>query len=365
MFKNKNRYSIYLITFTVTILLFFTPFFIKWLENPTTFGTFIDSLFSQGFLYHDAFKELIISEQLSTFFTQGQINLGENFESMLIQYFGNFTNLLSLVVNQEQLPTFFFILMALKVGFSATTFLYFIRAFESRQSLLQITFSILYGLTGYGILYFINPLWIDTFMLFPLLILGVHHYVYKHSKKLFITMFLISVMNNPMNLGFLWLSCSLYFLLQTCLIQSSKLKTECINYLKLFCWTIGFSAFFLLPLTLTNPSRFTYNGEPSKIFNVNWIASLLVGADSTKLFPVFSQTFLTLGVLIGCILFFTQKHRSNREKCYYGIFLGLIMTYSTLQPLSTSHTLNNQIVTFNPYSIALAFFTIWFAYRAF
>lgn len=365
MLKKQNRYSIYLITFISTITLFFIPFFFKWLENTTTFEPFINSLFSQGFLYHDAFKELITSEQLSTLFTQGQISLGKNFESMLIQYFGNFTNLLSLVVDQEHLPTFFFVLTATKVGFASMTFLYFIRAFESRKSFLQITFSVLYGLTGYGILYFINPLWIDTFMLFPLLILGVHHYVYKHTKKLFITTFLISVMNNPMNLDFLWISCSLYFLLQTCLIQSSKLKIECINYIKLFCWTIGFSAFILFPLTLTNPNFFNHNQSLTGILNLNWIASLLVGADSTKLFPEFSQTFLTIGVLIGCALFFTQRHRSNQEKCYYGIFLGIIFAFSSLQPLNTAHSLDNQTVIFNPYSIAFAFFIIWFAYRAF
>lgn len=365
MSKKRNYFNLYFLTFFITLALFFIPFGIQWLINYEECQNLITSLFSQGFSYHDSFKELLLSEQLTTLFTQGQINLGENFESMFIQYFGNFTNLFSLLVEQKHLPLFFFLLTGTKVSLASITFLYFLRFFELKKTPLQITFSVLYGLSGYGLLYLINPLWLDSLVLLPLLILGVHRYVYVHTKKLFITTFLIAVLNNPTNLSVLWVTCSLYFLLQTCLIQSSKLKTETLNYLKLFIWTFGFSAFILLPLVLTNPSFLIGISHSTEWLSFNWLSTLLLGSNETNLFPTLTQSFLTLGTLMGCFLFFSQNHRSKTEKSYYAFFLIVLIGLSSFQPLSTSHLTTNHLITFNPYLLSVIFFMFWFSYRAF
>lgn len=365
MFKKRNHLTTYLITGLITVSLFFIPFSLQAILDWDDFKTLIYSLFSQGFPYHDTFKELLLNQQLTSLLTQGQMALGKNFESMLIQYFGNFTYLCSLGVKQSQLPYFFFISTGLKTGLAAISFMYLLKAFESRKIPLQIVFSVLYGLSGYGLLYLIHPLWIDTLVLLPLLILGVHRYVYLQTKKLFITTFFLAVLNNPTHLSMLWITCSLYFLLQTSLIQSSKLKTETWNYLKLFAWTLGFSAFLLIPLVLTNPSFLMGTNHSTEWVSFNWLSPLLFGANETELFPCLTQSFTSLGMLIGCGVFFIQPHRSKIEKNHYAFFFIALIGLSSFQPLSTIHLTTHYLVAFNPYLLVLVFFAIWFSYRAF
>lgn len=89
-------------------------------------------------------------------------------------------NWLVILVKRENIVNFFNILLIIKFMFMATTMFIFIRKnFKRVDAFWQILLSILYVFSGWGFLMYSNIFYIDTIILFPIII----HYFIKLLKK--------------------------------------------------------------------------------------------------------------------------------------------------------------------------------------
>ena len=101
---NDSKRFFLLKTFLTSSLLFILIFLISFVLNRSEFKDFIQFLFSQGFSFHDSFKENLLVEHANDVFIQGYIAFGKNFEKNFIQYFLNFNNALSLSSRIKHYP---------------------------------------------------------------------------------------------------------------------------------------------------------------------------------------------------------------------------------------------------------------------
>ena len=361
---NDSKRFFLLKTFLTSSLLFILIFLISFVLNRSEFKDFIQFLFSQGFSFHDSFKENLLVEHANDIFIQGYIAFGKNFEKNFIQYFLNFNNALSLFFSYKTLPFFNLVMTGIKVALASITFYMFLGELPNANHR-KILFSILYGFIGFGGSYFLSPLWMDTLVMFPLLILGLNRYIYQNKKKLVIGSFLLILLNNPNNLISIWIVTTLYFISQIYILNNEKLKISLFNYIKLLLWTIGLSAFFLIPLLHNNDFLKHKHIQLSEILNFNWISNFLVGNNVLLKDSLIPLNILSLFIIVGAISFFMQDHRTKKEKISYGSLLVLLFIFSSYHPATIFYSTTNIKVGVNPYQLYLSFFLIWFSYRSY
>ena len=105
-------------------------------------------------------------------------------------FLGNFYNYLAspfaivmLLVGHKNMPEAIAIMIILKAITASYTFSYFIRKkYTPEESPLTSAFGVLYACSGYFIAYYWNVMWIDSFYLFPLVMLGIDKIIKDINK---------------------------------------------------------------------------------------------------------------------------------------------------------------------------------------
>ncbi len=122
--------------------------------------------------------------------------LGTNFISMIAYYIASPLNLLTLLLPSEILREALTFGVLIKVGLAGLFFGIFAKKTFGKSDAVTLLFSCLYALCNYATGYYWNVMWLDTFCIFPLVMLGTHE-LFKNSKfKLYtLTVALSLVMN--------------------------------------------------------------------------------------------------------------------------------------------------------------------------
>ncbi len=135
-----------------------------------------------------------------------------NFDSFLYSwtsggggtFLGNFYNYLSspfalvmLLVGHKNMPEAIAIMIILKAMTASFTFSYFLRKkYSSEQSPIISAFGVLYACSGYFIAYYWNVMWIDSFYLFPLVMLGIDKIIRERKASLYIVSLTLTFLTN-------------------------------------------------------------------------------------------------------------------------------------------------------------------------
>lgn len=97
--------------------------------------------------------------------------LGENTFGLISYYLSSPLNLLFLFVDDKYLPIAITVLLIIKVGLAASSMQIYL--YSKRQDPFSIPFSLFYALSSYAVCYQFNLMWMDSFYLFPLVVLGI------------------------------------------------------------------------------------------------------------------------------------------------------------------------------------------------
>ncbi|MBE6747837.1 MAG: hypothetical protein E7557_01235 [Ruminococcaceae bacterium] len=119
-------------------------------------------------------------------------------------FLGNFFNYLSspfaivmLLAGHKNMPEAIAVMILLKAVTASFTFSYFIRKkYSAEQSPVISAFGVLYACSGYFIAYYWNVMWIDSFYLFPLVMLGIDKIIRERKLSLYIVSLTLTFFTN-------------------------------------------------------------------------------------------------------------------------------------------------------------------------
>ena len=135
----------------------------------------------------------------------------KNFDSLIYSwtsggggaFLGNFYNYLSspfavvmLLLGHKNMPEAIALMVFLKACTASFTFSYFIQKKYKTQSPLTAAFGVLYACSGYFIAYYWNIMWLDSFYLFPLVVLGIEKLISERKMKLYIVSLALTFVTN-------------------------------------------------------------------------------------------------------------------------------------------------------------------------
>lgn len=118
-------------------------------------------------------------------------------------FLGNFYNYLSsplaivmLLFGHKNMPEAIATMIFLKATLASFSFSYYLTKKNNAFSPLVSAFGVLYACSGYFIAYYWNVMWLDSFYLFPLVMLGIEYLITRRKMKLYIITLALTILTN-------------------------------------------------------------------------------------------------------------------------------------------------------------------------
>lgn len=258
--------------------------------------------------------------------------LGQNFISLLGYYLMSPFNILSIFFKPYNMKLFMTIIILLKIGLCSLTMeIYISKTYKN----VNILFSICYGLMMYNIMYMYHLMWLDSLIMFPLVVVGIDYIFNKKSPVLYIVSLGLSIIFNYY-IGFIICITSLiYFIYKYLFNRDSINKFKVItDYIVSSLFGGLLSSFMLIPSVMG-----LQGGKASlSLFNLTFDKNI-------SLFKVLAKTFVTStgngetwrgGPMIYCsvlvlmlvILYFLNRKIDKRDKLYsFGLIMVFVLSF--------------------------------------
>ena len=144
--------------------------------------------------------------------------LGQNYIAECAYYASSPFNIVLALFNAKQIPAVMNIMIIIRSGIAGVCMytyldkhLTIIEGVENNNGFCNTVLAVAYALCSYMIKYFQNVMWLDGFMLFPIVILGLELLVKKKSKVLYICSLAFVIFSNYY-IGFMvCIFCAIYF----------------------------------------------------------------------------------------------------------------------------------------------------------
>lgn len=324
---------------------FFLPFvilFLALLAENISFNGETTILASDGFHQYVIFAEnlrniLHGSDSLFYTFTSG---LGLNFYALISYYLGSFFSPFVYFFSLKSMPDAIYLFTLLKVACMGLTSFYSLRQLYPKVlKPFTVILSSSYALMSFAISQIEINMWLDVFILLPLIILGLNRLL---NQKKFILYYLTLTILFIQNYYFGYMVA--IFLMFYFLVQISKESHWKIRGRQFVDFTVvsilaGLSSCVMLLPTYLDLST---HGEKFSTFTEwftenSWFLDLFaknfVGAYDTTKFGSIPMIYVGIFPLILAIIFFTIKSIKWQTRLAYGIVLLLIIASFYLEPL--------------------------------
>ena len=138
-------------------------------------------MYHQYFPFFKAFRKALLSGESLLY--SWNVGMGMDYLGLISYYLASPLNLLSVLVPERFLLEFFSLLVPVKLGLASLFFAVFLKNLYGREDLSLAVFGSLYGLCAWALGFQWNIMWLDTFALLPLVVLGT---VYLLRDKKFV-----------------------------------------------------------------------------------------------------------------------------------------------------------------------------------
>ncbi|QIM46351.1 YfhO family protein [Streptococcus ruminicola] len=324
---------------------FFLPFvilFLALLAENISFNGETTILASDGFHQYVIFAEnlrniLHGSDSLFYTFTSG---LGLNFYALISYYLGSFFSPFVYFFSLKSMPDAIYLFTLLKIACMGLTSFYSLRQLYPKVlKPFTVILSSSYALMSFAISQIEINMWLDVFILLPLIILGLNRLL---NQKKFILYYLTLTILFIQNYYFGYMVAIflvLYFLVQ--ISKESRLKVigrQLLDFTAVSTLAGLSSCVMLLPTYLDLSTHGEKFSTFTEWFTENsWILDLFaknfVGAYDTTKFGSIPMIYVGIFPLILAIIFFTIKSIKWQTRLAYGIVLLLIIASFYLEPL--------------------------------
>lgn len=311
------------------------------------------------------------------------LGMGVDYLALIAYYVASPLNLLSVLVPEQWLLGFFSLLVPIKLGLAGLFFGIFLKkTFEKNDWSIPL-FSACYGLCAWALGYQWNIMWLDTFALLPLAVLGMLALLQQRRFVLYTTMLFLSIVSNYYIGFFTCIFVALSFLcyeISQC--HSFKRFLADLGLMAVFsALAIALTAFLEWPAytalgnTYSSVNQFP-TGFKLNIASDNTFLGLLDGmrqvAGNTAggISPTFKEGLPNLycGIfsLILGIQFFMSKKFSIREKlCQFFLLVFFILSFLIRQLDYIWHGFHFTNMIPYRFSFLFSFVMLVMAYRAY
>ena len=191
----KNRKWNYVgLSFAFTFLAFFILMIVK------GFAPFGDSSMLYSDAYHQyypffvAFRRALRSGESLLY--SWDVGLGMDYLGLIAYYLASPLNLFSVLLPESWTLAYFSFLVPLKLSLASMFFALFLKKVYDKEDLGLSLFGCFYGLCAWSLAYLWNIMWLDTFALLPLVMLGMVSLLTQRKFLLYTLSLFLSILSN-------------------------------------------------------------------------------------------------------------------------------------------------------------------------
>ena len=308
--------------------------------------------------------------------------MGMDYLSLISYYLASPLNLISAIVPESLSLEVYSLLMPVKLGLASLFFAIFLHDIFQKEDISISLFGSLYGLCGWALAYQWNVMWLDTFALLPLTVLGMVKLLRDKKPVLYTVTLFLSVFSNYY-IGFF--TCIfillLFFVYELC--RWRGFKALCADFVRIGWFTvlaIGMSCILELPAlaglqnTQSSVNKFP-EGFRLNIADENTWAGLfdamrqVAGNTLGGIEPSWKEGLPNLycgtGSLILAVLFLTCRDVRFRDKlCSLALLIFFMVSFIVRQLDYIWHGFHFTNMIPYRFSFLFSFVVLYMAYRA-
>ena len=191
--KDKNR-NYPTMAFCMTFLLFLVLMLIKGMSPFGDSSLLYSDAYHQYYPFFTAFRRALRSGQ-SLLYTW-DIGLGLDYLGLISYYLASPLNLVSVILPDSWVLPYFSLLIPIKMSFASLFFAIFLKKTSGKEGWGLTLFSCFYGCCAWALAYGWNLMWLDTFALLPLVVLGMVSLLTDRKFLLYVFTLFLSVVAN-------------------------------------------------------------------------------------------------------------------------------------------------------------------------
>lgn len=255
--------------------------------------------------------------------------LGTNMVGLVAYYLASPLNIILKLATPRNLPYYITIITYTKIGISAATMQYYLN--KKRKGVYSIIFASCYALSSFVICFGYNLMWLDAYMLLPLLMYCLELLILGDNGVKYAIVLGVIIASNYYIGYMVCLFCLLYYV--ATVIYKNQYSTI-INFIKMSLLGGGLSAIIILPGIMT--LQYSSSGRVVSIkdildfsFMFNPIIELryfFPGSfdENQGIIGKYPLVYVGLFAFFASIYFFISSKNSLRQKIYYGSMLLLL-----------------------------------------
>lgn len=362
--KNKKYYLLaFLIPCIIMILLYLSVGVIGGNKNILT----VD-LADQYVAFFNALKNMF-DGKIGYFYSFSK-TLGGNIFGVITYYLISPFNLLILLVNRTSIPDMILIINILKISFAGlTSYIYFNKTFKNNQKI-SLTFSIIYALMAYNIVYSQNIMWLDGVILLPLVFLGIDKLIEEKSTMFYVTLTTSIICNYY--IGYMTCIGSLIYFIYKNYLKDNKINIKkTIYFIKILLLSVLTSSIILIPSVISllsgKASGFLSEFIPNQKFALfDIITRFFIGTfKNSDLSGGCPNVYVSLMTLVLVIYYFFNKKIEKQEKKASLILLSVFVISFIFYPIDVIwHTFKHPYGFPFRYSFIFDFILLIIAYKS-
>ncbi len=262
------------------------------------------------------------------------VGLGSGYTSLFAYYLSSPFNLLILLFPRKLLTEAIALITVLKIGCAGLTFSVFVRGMTKRNDFSVPVLSSAYALMMYMLAYSWDVMWLDSIILLPLIIYGLHIWLENKNPVLYIAALAGAIITNYYIAFMICVFVVFYFIAH--LIIHSKgftLRDYISRTIRFGIGSLvggGISAFLLVPtaiyLQYTSGADDVFARELSTYFNLfDLFGRSMFSASPSIRGDSLPNIYCSVLTVLLIVIFFLCKTISARKKIAYGSLLMLLV----------------------------------------
>ena len=328
--------------YSASFLLPFTIIFLALLSQNIFLGSDTTILASDGFHQYVIFAQNlrnILHGKDSIFYTFTS-GLGLNFYALMSYYLGSFLSPFVYFFKLDNMADAIYLFTLIKFGLiGLSTYFSLVRLYPKNKKLFTLILSTSYALMSFAVSQAEINMWLDVFMLLPLIVLGLNLLLQKRKFLLYYISLTVLFIQNYYFGYMVAIFLTLYFLVQLFWNFKGKLVLrKIIDFTVVSILSALSSSIMLLPSYL---DLSTHGEEYSKLtrwltdnsWYLDFFAKNFIGSYDTTKFGAVPMIYVGLFPLIFALLFFTIKSIKKSVRIAYAVLIFFFIASFYLEPL--------------------------------
>ena len=191
----KNRkYNYVALSFGFTFLSFLVLMIAKGFEPFGDSSMLYSDAYHQYYPFFLSFRRALLSGESLLY--NWDVGLGMDYLGLIAYYLASPLNLLSVIIPENWCLAYFSFLVPIKLSLASMFFALFLKKIYGKEDLGLALFGCFYGLCAWAMAYLWNIMWLDTFALLPLVVLGMVSLLTQRKFVLYTVTLFLSILSN-------------------------------------------------------------------------------------------------------------------------------------------------------------------------